>query len=176
MKRRARPRYRWGLVPLGLALMLSLAFAATSSGAASSRSDDQDPCFELVAREVAETYVDLGEPDFSQADQFVFVNDLFRGSEPVGKDGGVCTVTRLTAEGAVTVFCNGSNSLPGGQVVVQGLIDYGPGEEIKEEPYSLAITGGTGKYRAARGQVTIKELSTTEFRIMLRISLQGGKA
>jgi hypothetical protein len=174
MRRKDRRHHR-RLVPLALGLGLSLAFVASSSGSGASRSAEREPLvFEVVAKEVAETYVDLGDPDFSQADQFVFTNDLLRGKERVGSDGGVCTVTRLTAEGASTVYCSGSNALPGGQITVSGLIDYAPDEEFKQEPYSLAITGGTGKYRTARGEVRIKELSTTEFRITFRIILKGG--
>jgi hypothetical protein len=159
-----------------VALMLVLAsvtFATASSDDISSHSDDRETIVHhLLAKEVAQTYVDLGDADFSQADQFVFTNDLFRGDARVGEDGGVCTVTRVGEDGSTTVYCNGSNSLPGGQVTVQGLIFYGPGEEVKQDPYSLAITGGTGEYRTAHGEAVIRELSATEFRLTLRIILE----
>lgn len=149
---------------------VTAAFATSSGGDAASDSDDGETVvLHLLAKEVAETFIDLGDADFSQGDQFVFTNDLFRGDEKVGSDGGVCTVTHLTADGATDVYCTGSNSLPGGQVTVSGLVHYGPGEEIKQEPYSLPITGGTGRYRTARGEVTFNDLSTSEFRLTLRI-------
>lgn len=174
MNLKARPKYRWGLVPLAIALLLALAFATSSGGNSPARSVEQEPLvLELLAQDVTETYIDLGDPDFSQSDQFVFHNDLFRGRRLVGRDGGLCTVTRVTAKGATTVFCSGSNSLPGGQITVQGLIDYAPGQEFKQEPYSLAITGGTGEYRTARGEVTITELSTRESVVTFRISPGG---
>lgn len=150
---------------------VTVAFA-TSPGSGPSRSGERETVvLHLKAKEVAETYVDVLPTDFSQGDQFVFVNDLFQGDKRVGQDGGTCILTRLTSEGASTVYCTGSNSLPGGQVTVSGLIDYGADEEFKKDPYSLAITGGTGRYRTARGEVTIKELSTKEFRLTLRIVL-----
>jgi hypothetical protein len=118
------------------------------------------------------TYVDLGEADYSEADQFVFANDLFSGDTKVGEDGGVCTVTRVEEDGASTLYCVGGNSLPGGQINTAGLVTYGADEEFREEPYFFAITGGTGKYRTAHGEVRIQELGSTElldltFRIIL---------
>jgi hypothetical protein len=42
--------------------------------------DDRDPAIlRLMAHRVASTYVDLGATGDSQADQFVFTNDLFSG-------------------------------------------------------------------------------------------------
>jgi hypothetical protein len=158
-----------------IALLLLLAGVTVAFATSPADDDDREESvvLDLVAKEVAETFVDLGDKDFSQADQFVFTNDLFRGDTRIGTDGGVCTVSNLTAEGATSVYCSGSNALPGGQVAVQGLVDYAPGEEVKKEPYSLSITGGTGKYRNARGEAIIKELSPKEFRVTLRILLSA---
>ena len=75
---------------------------------------------------------------------------------------------RLTQEGAATFECHGVNSLPGGQIAVQGLVTYAPDEEIKADPYHFAITGGTGKYRNAHGTVRIKE-GSEEARLTFRI-------
>lgn len=163
----------------GLVVGLLLTGASVAVAAASSSSSEGEfgsderrmVVLHLVAREVAFTFIDLGDPDFSQGDQVAFTNDLLRGGTKVGKDGGWCVATRLTAAGAATFECVGSNRLPGGQVTVQGLVTYGPDEEIKEEPYFFAITGGTGKYRNARGQVKIEEVSGEVFRLTLRIVL-----
>lgn len=108
------------------------------------------------------TEVDVGEEGFSEADQFVFANDLFSGGTKVGEDGGVCTATRVEEDFASTLYCVGGNSLPGGQIDTAGLVSYGADEELKEEPYFFAITGGTGKYRTAHGEVRIKELGSAE--------------
>jgi hypothetical protein len=159
------------------ALLLLIASVAVASAASSrdkraSRSDHSDSIvLHLLAKEVQETYVDVGDPDYSQGDVFVFNNHLFRGDKKVGEDGGACIVSLVAPDGASTIYCSGSNSLPGGQIATAGLVDYGPTEEVRQDPYSLPITGGTGKYRAARGEVTIKELSTKEFRLTFRVIL-----
>lgn len=145
--------------------------AGTSASSGSSDADSQrsGEVLRLVAKEVSSGFLDLGDADFSQGDQFPFTNDLYRGDQKVGEDGGWCVVTRLTEDGAATLECLGANSLPGGQITVQGVVTYGPGEEVKREPYHFAITGGTGKYRAARGTVQIDEVSGEEFRLIFRL-------
>ena len=162
---------------LGLLVGLLLALSGVAVGAASSSSGRESGSdgrrtvvLRLVTTEVQSTFIDLGDPDFSQGDQLVFSNDLLRHGTKVGEDGGLCVVTRLTAAGASTWKCVGDNVLPGGQITVQGMVTYAPGEEVKDEPYFFAITGGTGKYKNARGQVKIEETSGDD-RITLQIRL-----
>ncbi len=155
---------------VGAATGLVLAAGAIAVGATSASSDrSSGDVLRLVGKEVSSQFLDLGEADFSEGDQFVFTNDLLRGDTKVGEDGGWCIVTRLTQEGAATMECHGVNSLPGGLITVQGMVTYAPGEEIKAEPYHFAITGGTGKYRTARGTVRIKEVSGEQLRLTFRL-------
>lgn len=72
---------------------------------------------------------------------------------------------------ASTFHCNGINSLPGGQITAAGLVSYGSTEEFRAEPYFFAITGGTGKYRTAHGEIKIQERSPTEAELTFRIIL-----
>ena len=152
-------------------LLLATGAVASAGSSGDAHSDDRGSVvINLAGKAASETvYVDLGAPDYSEADQFVFTNDLLRGVTKVGEDGGVCTVTRVEEDGGSTLLCSGSNSLPGGQITVSGLVSYGPDEEFKKEPYFFAITGGTGKYRNARGEVKITELGSTA---LLRLSFR----
>lgn len=156
----------------GLALAVTgvvLTATSASSGPSGKHDRGSTEVLRLVVKEVTDEYLDLGEPDFSEGDQFTFGNDLYRGTKKVGEDGGWCVVTRITQEGAYTLECLGVNTLPGGQVAVQGLVTYGPEEEFKADPYHFAITGGTGKYRKTRGTVRIQEAKGDEFQVTLRI-------
>lgn len=156
---------------LGAAAGVVLAAGGIAGGATSASSDrGSGDVLRLVGKEVSSQFLDLGEADFSEGDQFVFTNDLLRGDTKVGEDGGWCIVTRLTPEGANTWECHGVNSLPGGLISVQGIVTYAPGEEIKAEPYQFAITGGTGRYREAGGTVQIQEVSGEVLRLTFRIS------
>lgn len=154
-------------------LLASVAVASAGSSGDARSGDRASVVLDLAGKAASDTvYVDLGAPEYSVADQYVFTNDLLRGGTKVGEDGGVCTVSRIADDGASTLYCSGANSLPGGQITTAGLVTYGPDEEFKKEPYFFSITGGTGKYRAARGEVKITELGSTELlRLAFRIVL-----
>jgi hypothetical protein len=184
-----RSKLRAGAASVLLLLVAgaAVASAGSSTGSGSSGSDDRQSVFRLVGRDVASAWLDLGDPGNSLGDQFHFTSDLIQPPRPgvgppppgaglpqetkIGEDGGVCSVTRIAPDGATTFQCVGTNSLPLGQITAQGLVTYGPGEEFRQKPYSFAITGGTGKYRAARGAVRIQELSAEEVRLTFRIIL-----
>ncbi len=162
-----------------VALVLAGGLTAVAVTSAGAREANSEHVIRLVTHNVSSGYLDLGDPDLSIGDQIPFSNDLFRDGAKVGEDGGWCVVTRLTEGSAPrgygpvssTYECVGTNSFPDGQVTVQGLVTYGPYEEVKTDPYFFAITGGTGRYRDARGEVRIEEVSSQEARITLRIVL-----
>jgi hypothetical protein len=164
MKGRLKLAVGGGLVLVTAGVAVSGTSASPVPGA-DSRKDGE--VIRLVAKEVASDFLDLGSSD--QGDQIPFTNDLYRGDKKVGEDGGWCVATRSNDQG-YTVQCLGVNSLPGGQIAVQGLVTYGPGDDDhKLDPYQFAITGGTGKYRGARGTVTIEEVSSEEFHLTFRV-------
>jgi hypothetical protein len=151
---------------------VAVASAGSSGDKRSSHSEERKSFvlhFDSVAAQDT-VYVDLGDAGDSRGDQYVFTNDLSRGGKKVGIDGGVCTVARIK-DGASTLHCDGINSLPGGQIATAGLVSYGPGDEaFKKDPYFFAITGGTGKYRTAQGEVKIEERESgvrLTFRVVL---------
>lgn len=147
---------------IGAGVVFLLAVASVTAASAGSSDADNRRSVEVLrldVKEVDSIFLDLGVADLSIGDQFAFTNDLHRGGAKIGEDGGLCAVTRLTSAGASTWHCVGSNALPGGQITVAGIVTYAPGEEVKQDPYFLAITGGTGRYRAARGQVKVEEVS-----------------
>ena len=153
---------------------VAVASAATSGEKRSSRSDERKSIvLHLDGKAAQETvYLDLGDAEYSRGDQYVFTNDLSRKGKKVGIDGGVCSVVRIEADGGSTLQCNGVNSLPGGQIITAGLVSYGPDEAFKKDPYYFGITGGTGKYRTAHGEVKIEELGSTEvLRLTFRVVL-----
>jgi hypothetical protein len=132
---------------------VSLAFARGDSNADTKR--DGGRGLEVVLRNTHETSLDLGAAGPSVGDRFSVFGDVFRNGRRVGAGGYEC-VTLLFRPGAnpsaapeaATDQCQATLSLPRGQITVQGLVDRtGP------VPVTLAITGGTGKYRAAHGEL-----------------------
>jgi allene oxide cyclase len=148
-----------GLAGVGVLLVIALVVAATGAASGSGghgRGHDQGKgkTIRVVERATTDTSVDLGASGDSIGDLLAFGNELFdRGNQiKVGTDQGSCvrTVPGQAYE------CTWTNSLAKGQITVQGpFLDSGDSV--------LAITGGTGAYRKARGTVNLHARSATEF-------------
>ncbi|HEY3190393.1 MAG TPA: hypothetical protein VGJ70_23075 [Solirubrobacteraceae bacterium] len=154
-------------------IMIGVLAAATIAGGASIASagsgddgnDDRGRTIHFTSRTVHETDLDLGDSGFGQGDQFVFADDLFRDDEKVGTDGGSCTVVAVEGQTA-TVNCTATFSLAGGQIAVQGLVEFAGNEQ---QPFTVAVTGGTGRYRDADGEALLEPVSDTEDKVTIRL-------
>jgi hypothetical protein len=96
------------------------------------------------------------EQDFegtALGDQIVFTSQLLKGETEVGHQAGVCIVTSVARAEAQ---CVATYVLPGGQITGQALIRLGD-----PAPYAGAITGGSGKYQGAEGEVRVQPVSGT---------------
>lgn len=121
----------------------------------------------LTGSTVQRNLVDTGEPGFTLGDQIAFSDDLRAGGKPAGVDGGTCTLVRIADAGTQsgTVQCYVTYSLAGGQVTTQGLLELtGGGFTGVQE---TAITGGTGRYRNARGVARLTFTRPGELEIAL---------
>lgn len=91
------------------------------------------------------TEIDLGEAGFSQGDQIIFADDLLRGGDKIGTDGGVCTLVRETGDAEYS--CDITYRLPRGAITGHALL------RASELPVvRFAITGGTGAFDEVEGQ------------------------
>jgi hypothetical protein len=131
------------ILPLGI-----VALALTASGAAAH--DGGGKGFQLTGKAIAPpAMIDLGAPGPSAGDQQIISMDVFKGAKRVGESHVVCTVVRPGI-----AQCENVTSLPGGQITASGVVT-----DAQEEtsPFTQAITGGTGAYREAHGQLTVSE-------------------
>jgi hypothetical protein len=137
-----------------LALLVT-AVGVTLAGASSSGGDRGGKRFHVlhVTRDTGnDVFLDLDHsatadnpaPD-SVGDEDVFTADFYVHDEKVGFDGGVCKLVRLPA----FYHCIATNSFAEGDLTVQFLADF-----TQSAPGHFAITGGTGAYRGASGEVT----------------------
>jgi hypothetical protein len=95
-----------------------------------------------------ETALDLGTPGPSLGDVQILNDKLVnRRGKVVGHDGGICTVTSLDPP---ETNCTITFSLPGGQITSQ-FLNSPPPRKI------APITGGTRRYRGARGDLVLTE-------------------
>ena len=116
----------------------------------------------VVEHADTDTVVDLTTNGDSTGDLLTFHNELFDDSntDVVGSDQGDC----VRIEVGVSWECRWVNVLDGGSITVEGpFYDAGPS--------TLAITGGTGIYRGARGTMRLAAANDagTEFTFLFRI-------
>lgn len=156
-----------------MVFVLAFAGAALASGGSNESSGfgRSGPTIALSGTTVQFKLVDLGDAGFSLGDQTVFADDLVAkvSGEPAGVDGGVCTVVRVADAAAQsgTEQCQVTYSLKAGQVTAQGLVTVTNGGLTGTQV--AAITGGTGRYRNAHGEVTLQFVSPGEVKISLTI-------
>ena len=131
---------------VGIALTGAV-LAVTASGSTRSHSAGHVR-LHLIEHPVNEHVVDLPPRGVdSQGDQFPFSNLLFdrSNSHQVGRDQGNCIRTNPNRG---EWQCSWTNKLDNGEITVEG-----PFYDTRDSV--LAIIGGTGQYRDARGQMLL---------------------
>jgi hypothetical protein len=114
-------------------------------------SDHHGETLQLVAKGGTITPIDLGAKGFGPGDEYVLSDRLYLIGRRVGRDVGTCTV--VTAEG--DAVCDVVLVLRAGQLVVHGLLP------ATGHAFRLAVTGGTGRYATARGDVLLRQGETS---------------
>jgi len=100
----------------------------------------------VVERAATDAVTDTGAPGDTAGDLLTFANPVFdaANAKQIGTDQGYCVRTEV----GKSWECLWTISLADGQITVEGpFLDKGDSV--------LAITGGTGKYAGARGQMKL---------------------
>jgi hypothetical protein len=148
---------------MNLMRFLPIPIVALALSAAGASAHDNGNAFQLTGKVVAPpTNLDLGEPGPSVGDQQIISMDVFKGDKRVGESHVVCTTVR-----AGISQCDNVTNLPGGQIVATGLVTDAQEEQ---SPFTQAITGGTGFYRNAHGQLTVSEAGPQPATLTFQIS------
>jgi allene oxide cyclase-like protein len=152
---------RLGILAAGIAVValmvgaVSPALGSSSKGAASTASANADETIRVVAVFTEfDPNIDVGAPGFSLGDEVVFSGNLLRNGEQVGRIGVVCTFVSTANAARVEAQCPTTSILPGGQITTQGTIVN------RSLNFTLPITGGSGRYEGAGGQVVSRDVST----------------
>jgi type II secretory pathway pseudopilin PulG len=138
---------RLGVLGAAVALV-ALAVGAVSPAWGSSRDKDKQTTFTVEALTTEQSFEGT-----ALGDQIVFTSQLLKGDTEVGHQAGVCIGTSVARAEAQ---CVATYVLPGGQITGQALIRLGD-----PAPYAGAITGGSGKYQGAEGEVRVQPVSGT---------------
>ena len=139
----------WGLV-LAMTILFVIGGISVSLRPAVAASEKTTHLQFFVQFIGQDTFLDLGAPGPSQGDEFILHELVFTpdGRTQVGHDGGMCVIFDVAVPES---NCTVTYSLPGGEITVQ-FLNSPPATKI------VAVTGGTGIYRNARGQGKLVEL------------------
>jgi hypothetical protein len=152
MARAAAPRTIGAMKKiLPLTAILALGLAGTSLA----QPDKHDHDLVLKGKVLAVGQVDAGDPGQSLGDQQIITMDVFAGAKRVGESHVVCTLVRVDpATHASIAQCENLTHLPNGDIASAGLVTSAQEETT---PFVQAITGGTGAFKQAHGQLTVDE-------------------
>jgi len=125
-----------------------------SASASSGHAGKQQTIRVLAVFTEFDANIDLGAPGLSLGDEVVFSGNLLRHGEQVGRVGVVCTFVSTANADRVEAQCPTTSILPGGQITTQGTIVN------RSLNFTLPITGGSGQFQGAGGQVVSRDVST----------------
>jgi hypothetical protein len=109
--------------------------------------DDGSSTLEFDVQFSPFNYTDLGEPGPSAADQIVFDDTLLQDGRQVGHEVGSCVVVAVSGLSSCTVVL----TLDGRGTLAYALENSPPPRKV------LAVTGGSGEFRTARGDGVLVE-------------------
>ena len=133
---------------VALAVTLSVGAWGKGQGKAKGHQKPKGHTVTVIEHATTDATTNPGQAD-GTGDVLTWANDVFdaKDSAKVGTDQGYCI--RVVA--GVSFECNWTTFLPGGQITVEGPF-------YDEKDSTLAITGGTGRYRHVRGTMDLKSL------------------
>ncbi len=152
--------------PLGIVVSLvalgTLGAAVAASAGSPAGHARGAKSFTVIEHATTDATTDIGAQDDSAGDVLTFANEVFDRTDArrVGTDQGYC----IRVVPGTSYECNFTTLLPGGQVVVEG-----PFYDAKDS--TLAVTGGTGRFRRARGTMDLHALENgTKFAFTFHLS------
>jgi hypothetical protein len=155
---------RWIVITAALA---AIVLVGVATAVASAGSNDLSRPMRIHAIELPTkvTFTDLNATGLSQGDLFVATNRLVAPSDSsrvIGHEDDTCTLVAVTATGG-RFECTGTAFLAGGSVMIQGPFNVGGTAR-------LAVAGGTGHYRNARGQVNVRDLGNDKADLVFNLT------
>jgi hypothetical protein len=148
------------LVPLAALAALTVVVAAWASPAHHRRGSSK--AITVVEHATTDATTDTGAAGDSAGDVLTFANAVFDATDTrkVASDQGYC----IRVVPGTSYECNWTTFLPAGQITVEG-----PFYDAKDS--KLAITGGTGRYRRARGEMELHARANgTKFAFVFHLS------
>ena len=157
-------RFKLLALALALAIVLAVGIVSISAASASDKPDQSSRRLTVVEHADSDTVADTGTAGDSLGDILAFGNPIFdaANAKQIGRDQGYCIRTNVGASWE----CNWTVILDQGSLVVEGPF-Y---DDLRDS--QLAITGSTGEFRNARGEMTLhsRNAAGTEFDFIYRLN------
>jgi len=133
---------------------LALAGTASADTAGKPQHGQHDRTIRLVeaGKELQPTFVDTGKPGPSAGDLAIHSDAVLReDASQAGTFRQVCALTDLVGGPFTSTFeCTGSITLKDGTIAMEGPFTPSQPESV------AAVTGGTGRYRTAQGEIVVR--------------------
>lgn len=150
-----------------LVVLQALAVVLLAGAAGVLAEEEERITLTVVERATTDVVTDTGEKGDTVGDVLTFANEVYdeKNESKIGTDQGFClrTVVGKAWE------CIWTLTLSDGQIMVDGPF-------YDASPSTLAITGGTGRYMKASGQMQLKarDEKGTEYDFVYEIDLENG--
>ena len=129
---------RLGVLGAAIALVaLAVGVVGPAFGSSGDDDDDKQWTIRVTSITTEEGFVDLGDEGDSLGDQFVFSSKYLK-------------LERQEAQCVATAWFHN------GQITAQALINF------SQDPPAIPITGGSGKYEGAEGELHVRPISQTK--------------
>ena len=140
------------------AAAIGLALGGVSLASGGPANSGNPMVIHLISRATAiNNFVDTGPPGFSPGDIYVFSDRLFLASTPDTQLGTIDGRCVLIDPAAFRFDCSNTAHIPQGEPLDAGdIMSSGTLTLAEGTTSTIAIVGGTGPYRTARGDVTIQ--------------------
>jgi hypothetical protein len=102
----------------------------------------------LISHQTSLQVVDIGATGDSPGDQRIEITVDFANGKQVDRSVLNCVDITVSAS-AFDVLCHGALVFADGQIEFQGETNF-------QEPFTVAVTGGTGAYQNVGGQLTVE--------------------
>ncbi|MEU7530579.1 hypothetical protein AB0A74_32960 [Saccharothrix sp. NPDC042600] len=143
-------------------VVLTAAGCGVAQGVPEAPARERVEVLELGVRNDQYQALDFGAPGVSLGDMDVYSGQAVKDGREVGYGGGSCQVISVAGE-EVTMQCVITMDLENGSVTMRSQWTRGA------SPLDMAITGGTGTYRKARGTVRFWDIGTPDERARAEI-------
>jgi len=154
-------------LPLTAAGVTSIASAAPASrpGITAART------FTVLAHATGFRMINVDGKGIGPGDYVVERWTLRRGGTLAGRLNDQCTINFNQAPSHPTALCSFAFTLTGtGEITADGSVVFAPAPEgFRPVPFTLPVTGGTGSFQNARGQIRVKFLGVADARFTFHL-------